>query len=112
MRIACDCESCEWAGRGLRAPISVREATATGSDLRHAPIDGEIHACNVRAFIGSEEQNGGSDFFGLASAAERNFRGELSCRLFHLFSGKARLLQSRSFDWARTHRIHSNLTIL
>jgi hypothetical protein len=26
---------------------------------------------------------------GLASAAERNFRGELGCRLFYLFSGEA-----------------------
>ena len=37
--------------------------------------------------------------------------GAESCRLLCLFSGEARLLQSRSFDWARTHRIHTNLAI-
>src|SRR6202035_2926448 len=95
-----------------RVRTKVREATAPGSDLRHTSIDGEIDTGDERTFIGGEEQNGGSDFFGLASAAERNFRGELTGRLFHLFSGKARVLQSRSFDWARTHRIHANLPIL
>src|SRR6202044_1184833 len=95
-----------------RVRTKVREATAPGSDLRHASIDGEIHTGDVRTFIGSEEHDGSSDFLGLASAAERNFRGELGCRLFHLFSGEARILQSRSFDWARAQRIRTNLAIL
>src|SRR6202161_320335 len=95
-----------------RVRTKVREATAPGSDLRHASIDGEIYAGDERTFIGGEEHNGGCDFLGLASAPERNLRGELSCRLFCLFSGEARVLQSRSFDWARTHRIHTNLAIL
>src|SRR6202030_3215970 len=95
-----------------RVRTKVREATAPGSDLRHASIDGEIYAGDERTFIGGEEHNGGCDFLGLASAAERNLRGELSCRLFCLFSGEARVLQTRSFDWARTHRIHTNLAIL
>src|ERR1700744_2391386 len=92
-----------------RVRTKVREATAPGSDLRHAPIDGEIHAGDERTFIGGEKRDGGRDFLGLAPAAERNLRGGLSCRLF---SGEARVLQSRSFDWARTHRIHTNLAIL
>src|SRR5580693_4838118 len=96
-----------------RVRTQVREATAPGSDLRHASIDGEIHAGDERTFIGGEEHDGRCDFLGLASAAKRNLRGELSCRPFCLFSGEARVLQSRSsFDWARTHRIHTNLAIL
>ena len=51
------------------------------SDLRHASIDGEIHAGDVRTFIGGEEHDGGRDFLGLASAAHRNLRGELGDRL-------------------------------
>src|SRR5580704_18727019 len=41
-------------------------------DLRHAAIDGEIHAGDVRTFIGSKEHDDCRDFLGLASAAERN----------------------------------------
>ena len=82
-----------------------------GSDLRHASIDGEVHAGNVRTFIGGEEQDGSCDFLGLASAAERNLRGELGRRLFYLFSGEARFLKSWSFDWAGTHRIHADLAV-
>ena len=55
---------------------------------------------------------GSGDFLGFTPAAERNFRGELSCHLLYLFSGEARVLQGWSFDWARTHRIHTNLAIL
>ena len=71
------------------AGLEASHGTAPGSDLRHASIDGEIHAGNERTFIGSEEHDSSSDFLGLASAAERNFRGELGCRLFYLFSGEA-----------------------
>jgi hypothetical protein len=35
-----------------------------GSDLGHASIDGEIHAGDVGAFVGSEERDGSRDFFG------------------------------------------------
>ena len=43
-----------------------------GSDLRHASIDGEVHAGNVRTFIGGEEQDGGRNFLRFTSATERN----------------------------------------
>src|SRR5882724_10583131 len=89
----------------------VREATAPGSDLRHASIDGEIHTGDVRAFIRGEEHDCGSDFLGLAPATHWDLRGELGDRLLDLFRGEAHLLQSRGFDWARTHRIHTNLAV-
>src|SRR3984893_16603539 len=57
-----------------------REATAPGSDLRHASIDGEIHTGDVRTFIGSKEHDCCRDFLGLASAAEWNLRSESSYR--------------------------------
>ena len=50
-------------------------------DLRHASIDEEINAGNVRTFIGGEEQGGGCDFLGLASSAEWNFRNPLRIRV-------------------------------
>jgi hypothetical protein len=39
-----------------------------GSDLRHASIDGEIHAGDERTFIGGEERDGSRDFLWLAPA--------------------------------------------
>ena len=62
------------------------------SDLCHASIDGEIDAGDVRTFIGSKEHDDGRNFVGLASAAKRNLRGEMSYRLFDLFRGEAHLL--------------------
>ena len=67
-----------------------REATAPGSDLRHASIDGEIHTGDVRTFIGSKEHDCCRDFLGHASATHWDLRGELCGRLLGLFSGKAR----------------------
>ena len=61
-----------------------------GSDsLRHASIDGEIHAGDVRTFIGGEERDGSRDFLWLAPATHWDLRGELCDRLLDLFSGKA-----------------------
>lgn len=59
-------------------------------DLRHAPIDGEIHASDERTFIRGEEHNGGRNFLGLAPATEWNLRGELGSRALGLLRGKAR----------------------
>ena len=73
-----------------RVRTKVREATAPGSDLRHASIDGEIHTGDVRTFIGGEEHDCSRDFLGLASATHWDLRGELGGRLLGLFSGKAR----------------------
>ena len=73
-----------------RVRTKVREATAPGSDLRHASIDGEIHTGDVRTFIGSEEHDCCRDFLGHASATHWDLRGELCGRLLGLFSGKAR----------------------
>jgi len=67
--------------------------------LRHAAVDGEIHAGSVRAFIRGEEQDGCRDFLGLAPATHWDLRGELGDRLLDLFRGEAHLLQSRGFDW-------------
>src|SRR5580658_10508836 len=67
----------------------VREATAPGSDLRHASIDGEIHTGDVRTLIGSKEHDCCRDFLGHASAAHWDLRGELCGRLLGLFGGKA-----------------------
>src|SRR4051812_1658430 len=67
-----------------------REATALGSDLRHASIDGEIHAGDEGTFLGGEERDGGRDFLGLAPATHRDLRGELGGRLLGLFGGQAR----------------------
>jgi hypothetical protein len=39
-----------------------------GSDLRHASIDGEIHAGDERTFIGGEERDSSRDFLWLAPA--------------------------------------------
>jgi hypothetical protein len=64
--------------------------TASGSDLRHASIDGEIYAGDVRTFIGSEERDCCRDFLGHASTTHWDLRGELCGRLLGLFSGKAR----------------------
>ena len=61
-------------------------------DLRHAPIDGEIHAGDERTFIRGEEHNDGRNFLGLAPATEWNLRGELGGRLLGLLRGKARRL--------------------
>src|ERR1700688_263234 len=47
------------------------------SDLRHAPIDGEIHTGDVRTFIGREERDCCRDFLGHASATHWDLRGEL-----------------------------------
>ena len=41
-----------------------------GSDLRHASIDGEIHAGDERTFIGGEEHDGSRDFLWLAPATQ------------------------------------------
>jgi hypothetical protein len=38
----------------------------SASDLRHASIDGEIHAGDERTFIGGEERDGSRDFLWLA----------------------------------------------
>src|ERR1051326_2702796 len=85
--------------------------TGPGSDLRHASIDGEIHAGDERTFIRGEERDGSRDFLGLAPATHWDLRGELGDRLLDLFRGEAHLLQSRGFDWARAHRIHTNLAV-
>src|ERR1700721_1829124 len=95
-----------------RVRAKVREATAPGSDLRHASIDGEIHTGDVRTFIGSRESDCCRVLLGVAAAAEWSLRRESSSRLFDLFRWETYLLQSRSLDWARTHRIHTNLAIL
>ena len=73
-----------------RVRTKVREATAPGSDLRQASIDGEIHAGDERTFIGGEERDGGRDFLRLAPATHWDLRGKLGGRLLGLFSGKAR----------------------
>ena len=65
---------------------SARHGPAPGSDLCHTSIDGEIHAGYVGTFIGSKEHDGSSDLLGLASAAERNLRGETFYR-FSIISG-------------------------
>src|SRR4051794_2868550 len=60
-----------------RVRTQVREATAPGSDLRHASIYGEIHAGDERTFNGGEERDGGRDFLGLAPATHWYLRGKL-----------------------------------
>jgi len=67
-----------------------RVTEPTGSDLRHASIDGKIYTGDVRAFIGGEERDCCGDFLGHASAAHWDLRGELCDCLRGLFSGKAR----------------------
>ena len=42
------------------------------SDLRHAAIDGQIHAGDVGTFIGGEERDGSRDFLRLAPATHRD----------------------------------------
>src|ERR1700692_1822179 len=61
-----------------------------GSDLRHASIDGEIHAGDERTFIGGEECDGSRDFLWLAPATHWDLGGKLGGRLLGLLSGKAR----------------------
>ena len=61
-----------------------------GSDLRHAAIDREIHAGDVRTFIGGKEGDGSCDFLRIAPAAHWDLGGELGCGLFGLLGGKAR----------------------
>ena len=79
----------------LRKPANLpgwkaRHGTVTGSDLRHASIDGKIYAGDVRTFIGGEERDCSGDFLGHASATHWDLRGELCGCLLGLFSGKAR----------------------
>ena len=50
----------------------LRSCVALGSDLSHAAIDGEIHAGDVRTFIGGEERDGSRDFLWLAPATHRD----------------------------------------
>src|ERR1700722_13303072 len=80
----CEAWSHDW--RGWRAS----HGTAPGSDLRHSPIDGEIHAGDVRTFIGGEECDCCRNFLGHASATHWDLRGELCDRLLGLFCGEAR----------------------
>src|ERR1700689_3934202 len=72
-----------------RVRTKVQEATAPGSELRHASLDSEIHTGDVRTFIGSKEHDCCRDFLGHASATHGDLRGELCGRLLGLFSGKA-----------------------
>src|ERR1700691_1217133 len=95
-----------------RVRTKVREATAPGSDLRHASIDGEIHAGDERTFIGGEERDGSRDFLWLAPATNGNLRGELGGRLLGLLRGKARrLLEGWGLGWSGAHRIHADLAV-
>ena len=50
----------------------VMTVTGRWSDLGHASIDGEIHAGDVRTFIGGEERNGSRDFLWFAPATHRD----------------------------------------
>src|ERR1700675_872240 len=87
--------------------------TATGADLRHASIDGEIYSGDVRTFIGGEERDGSRDFLWLASATHWDLRGELCDRLLDLFSGKARRRrQGRGIDCSGANKIHADLAVL
>ncbi len=52
---------------GLRSP-EASHGTGPGSDLRHASIDGEIHAGDEGTFIRCEERYGSRDFLWLAPA--------------------------------------------
>ena len=81
---------------GSRVSTKVREATAPGSDLRHAPVNCEIHAGDERAFIGGEERDGSRDFLWLAAATHWDLCGVLGGRLLGLCSGKARVRYARS----------------
>src|ERR1700677_2379277 len=95
-----------------RVRTKVREAIAPGSDLRHASIDGEIHAGDERTFIGGEERDGSRDFLWLAPATHGNLRGELGGRLLGLLRGKARrLLEGWGLGWSGAHRIHADLAV-
>ena len=67
-----------------------RNCTGFALYLRHASIDGEIHAGDERTFTGSEERDGGRNFLGLAPATHWDLRGKLGGRLLGLFGGKAR----------------------
>src|SRR3546814_20442826 len=75
-------------------------------------MDGEIHAGDVRTFIGGEEGDGRRDFLWLASATHRDLRSELGGRLLGLLRRKARrCLQSRRFDRSGAHGIHPNSAV-
>src|SRR6202023_3160513 len=93
-----------------RVRTKVLEATAPGSDLRHASIDGEIHAGDERTFIRGEEHDCCRNFLGHASATHWDLRGELCGRLLGLFSGEARRRrEGRGIEWAAAHRLHAAL---
>src|SRR3546814_6072932 len=74
--------------------ISDWSSDVCSSDL--ASIDGEIHAGDVRTFIGGEEGDGRRDFLWLASATHRDLRSELGGRLLGLLRRKARRCLQRS----------------
>src|SRR5471032_3253504 len=91
---------------------AVSHASAPGSDLRYASIDGEIHTGDVRTFIGGEERDSCRDFLGHASAAHWDLRGELCDCLLGLFSGEARRRsQGRGVDCSGTHTIYADLAV-
>src|SRR5882757_5073895 len=86
---------------------------SAGSDLRHAAIDGEIHAGDERTFIGGEERDGSRDFLWLAPATHWDLRGKLGGSLLGLLRGKARRCrQGGGLDRSRAHRVHPDLAIL
>jgi hypothetical protein len=78
---------------------------APGSDLRHASIDGEIHAGDVRTFIGGEERDRSRDFLWLAPATHRDLRRQTGRPLARLAQGKARRCrQGRGLDCSGAHQ--------
>ena len=74
-------------------------------------MDGELYAGNVRTFIGGEKHDGGRNFLGFASAAERNLRSEPCYRLFDHFWGDARFIKCRSFDRSGAYSIHADVAV-
>jgi len=91
----------------LRASLG----TSTKLDLRHAAIDGEIHAGDVRTFVRGEEHDSGRNFVGLTSAAKWNLRYELVGRMLGLLRSEARILKCWSLDWTGAYRIHADFEI-
>src|SRR6202521_4202925 len=92
----------EKRGPGAGGPTA---GTTSGLDLRHASIDGKLHAGNVRTFIGGEKHHGSRNFFRLTSPTERNLRDKLLGSLLGLFGSEARFLKRLSFDWSGAYRI-------
>src|SRR2546423_12224913 len=64
-------------GRSSAAPLPAPEAEALAVGVEEAAVEGVVGAGDEGGLVGSQEQSQGSDFLGLAHAADGLRRGKL-----------------------------------